>query len=352
VVVDGAGALVSRQTYYPFGGVRTTEGSPLPTDYTFTGQKFDASTALMYYGARYYDPLLGRFTQPDTLVPGAANPQNFNRYTYVSNNPVRYTDPTGNKIAECLPGDPGCDQSGNLTPPPAPPPGNDPGTNGCDPSVDPGCNGQPSGGDTGDTSGGGGGGGRQHDGHGIFADDGNPALLTASGSSVSPDPVQPVNRFTVYIPYSWGTSGEAHCDEKTGICAGAPGENKNGIPYTLTVDESEGPYVTRLTFANEEWSEMPGYLMRRQVTIIGPTGYAGPFDLGPPLMSSSGNTSDNITVKSILINQAGPPAASMIDQNTLHITGIAPQDVRVVITIIGGDRFSTAYGLIHLAAYP
>jgi hypothetical protein len=42
--------------------------------------------------------LLGRFTQPDTLVLGADNPQNFNRYTYVLNNPVCYTDPTGHML--------------------------------------------------------------------------------------------------------------------------------------------------------------------------------------------------------------------------------------------------------------
>jgi RHS repeat-associated protein len=139
----------------PLGRVRTSEGSPLPTDYTFTGQKIDASDALMYYGARYYDPYLNRWTQPDTLVPGAANPQNFNRYTYVLNNPLRYTDPTGNKTAECLPGDPDCDPGGNLTPPdpcetnpngagcpgaqpaaPMPKPTVAPSQDGCNPSVE------------------------------------------------------------------------------------------------------------------------------------------------------------------------------------------------------------------------
>jgi hypothetical protein len=49
VVADSSGVMVSRQTYYAFGQVRTSEGSDLPTDYTFTGQKFDASPALMYY---------------------------------------------------------------------------------------------------------------------------------------------------------------------------------------------------------------------------------------------------------------------------------------------------------------
>jgi RHS repeat-associated protein len=63
--------------------------------YTYTGQEFDAGTGLLYYGARYYDPALGRFVQPDTLVPDPANPQSLNRYAYVLNNPLKYTDPSG-----------------------------------------------------------------------------------------------------------------------------------------------------------------------------------------------------------------------------------------------------------------
>jgi RHS repeat-associated protein len=116
--------MVSRQTYYAFGEVRTSEGNALPTDYTFSGQKFDASTSLMYYVARYYDPLLGRFTQPDSTVPGAGNPQNLNRYSYVRNNPVRYTDPTGNCVPEfdtCGPNAP--PPNANFVPTPAPAPG-------------------------------------------------------------------------------------------------------------------------------------------------------------------------------------------------------------------------------------
>ncbi|MDE3091653.1 MAG: RHS repeat-associated core domain-containing protein [Chloroflexota bacterium] len=89
-----SGATSSTQTYYAFGAVRTTSGT-LPTDYTFTGQKFDADAALMYYGARYYDATIGRFLQPDSIIPNQFNPQSLNRYAYVRNNPVRYTDPTG-----------------------------------------------------------------------------------------------------------------------------------------------------------------------------------------------------------------------------------------------------------------
>ena len=90
----------SRQTYFPYGAQRTTEGSALPTDYTFTGQKNDDSTGLMFYGARYYDAALGRFTQPDTIVPSPLNPQSHNRFSYALNNPVRYTDPTGHMVDE------------------------------------------------------------------------------------------------------------------------------------------------------------------------------------------------------------------------------------------------------------
>ena len=53
------------------------------------------STGLCYYGARYYDPTLGRFTQADTIVQAPYDPQSLNRYTYCRNNPVKYTDPGG-----------------------------------------------------------------------------------------------------------------------------------------------------------------------------------------------------------------------------------------------------------------
>jgi len=48
---------------------------------------------LMFYNARYYDPALGRFAQADTLIPGGA--QGLDRYAYVNNSPVNFTDPSG-----------------------------------------------------------------------------------------------------------------------------------------------------------------------------------------------------------------------------------------------------------------
>ena len=50
---------------------------------------------MYFYNARYYDPYLNRFISPDTIIPDPANPQSFNRYAYVLNNPLKYTDPTG-----------------------------------------------------------------------------------------------------------------------------------------------------------------------------------------------------------------------------------------------------------------
>jgi RHS repeat-associated protein len=52
---------------------------------------------LIYMNARYYLPEVGRFISPDTLVPDPGNPQSHNRYSYVLNSPVNYTDPSGHR---------------------------------------------------------------------------------------------------------------------------------------------------------------------------------------------------------------------------------------------------------------
>ncbi|MEM3555034.1 MAG: RHS repeat-associated core domain-containing protein, partial [Candidatus Micrarchaeaceae archaeon] len=94
VATDGGGGVVAEVRYYPYGGMRVQIGE-MPTTLNFTGQRLDAGVGLLYYRARYYDPMLGRFVQPDTIIPGPVDPQNLNRFTYVRNNPLRSTDPTG-----------------------------------------------------------------------------------------------------------------------------------------------------------------------------------------------------------------------------------------------------------------
>jgi RHS repeat-associated protein len=70
-------------------------GSITQTDYGYTGQRKEGYTGLMDYKARFYDGSLGRFLQPDSIVPGVGNPQNFNRFSYVGNSPIDQNDPTG-----------------------------------------------------------------------------------------------------------------------------------------------------------------------------------------------------------------------------------------------------------------
>ncbi len=91
---SGAGAVIGTAAYYPFGEISASSGA-FDTERGFTGQIADAGTGLNFYNARYQDPVLGRFISPDSIVPNPASPGLFNRFAYVSNNPLRYTDPTG-----------------------------------------------------------------------------------------------------------------------------------------------------------------------------------------------------------------------------------------------------------------
>jgi len=98
VTNDGTGPKTQR--YTPWGETRTNGG--LDTDHTYTGQIDDPTTGLKYYNARYYDPAIGRFVSPDPIVPSAGNGQDYNRYTYVRNNPLAYDDPSGNEPRDWL----------------------------------------------------------------------------------------------------------------------------------------------------------------------------------------------------------------------------------------------------------
>ena len=98
VVTDASGTILGENRYYPFGETRVTTGT-IFTDRLFTGQREMAGLGIYHYGARFYSPKLGRFLSADSIVPGYANPQNLNRFSYVTNNPLRYIDPSGHK--EC-----------------------------------------------------------------------------------------------------------------------------------------------------------------------------------------------------------------------------------------------------------
>jgi RHS repeat-associated protein len=101
-VLDSSGTVLSETPYLPFGGVRDDVGTISQTDFTYTFQRNLPDTGLMDYKARFYSPKLAKFIQPDSIVPGAGNPQSFNRYAYVGNSPINYTDPSGHlRLGEC-----------------------------------------------------------------------------------------------------------------------------------------------------------------------------------------------------------------------------------------------------------
>lgn len=95
VLTDGQGLAVQRLTYLPYGETLSNTGTADFDQHRYTGQELDPETGLYYYGARYYDPELGRFLSADSIVPGPGNPQNLNRYSYANNNPIIFSDPTG-----------------------------------------------------------------------------------------------------------------------------------------------------------------------------------------------------------------------------------------------------------------
>jgi len=96
-VTDASGTLTSQQRYLPFGQVRTDLNGPriTGTDFGYTGQRNISYINLLDYKSRWYDPLLGRFISPDSIIPDPSNPQSINRYTYVLNQPTNLNDPTG-----------------------------------------------------------------------------------------------------------------------------------------------------------------------------------------------------------------------------------------------------------------
>lgn len=90
---DDSGNLLWRKSYAPYGEQidGNTDNEPL----SYTGKQHDDATGLTYFGARYYDPRIGRFMATDPVHFMESNPVSFNRYAYVNNNPYKYVDPDG-----------------------------------------------------------------------------------------------------------------------------------------------------------------------------------------------------------------------------------------------------------------
>ncbi|HKO90854.1 MAG TPA: RHS repeat-associated core domain-containing protein, partial [Polyangiaceae bacterium] len=98
ILVTGANAtVIQRVAYRPYGATVAPSTGPTTTPrFGFNGQRFESAIGVYDYNARFYDPTLGRFLQPDSIVPEPTDPQSLNRYSYVRNSPVNRIDPTGN----------------------------------------------------------------------------------------------------------------------------------------------------------------------------------------------------------------------------------------------------------------
>jgi RHS repeat-associated protein len=108
ITTNSSGVRTAEIRYFPWGTTRYIYGTT-PTTYQFTGQRVETSLGLLFYNARWYDSSLGRFIQADSIVPGAGNPQAYDRYAYTLNNPLRYTDPSGHGACDGpYAGDPDC----------------------------------------------------------------------------------------------------------------------------------------------------------------------------------------------------------------------------------------------------
>jgi RHS repeat-associated protein len=102
VITDETGAVAERLSYDAWGKRRNPNGADDPSGHItsqttrgFTGQEELDDVGLVHLNGRVYDPLIGRMMSADPMVPDPLNAQAWNRYSYVINNPLAFTDPNG-----------------------------------------------------------------------------------------------------------------------------------------------------------------------------------------------------------------------------------------------------------------
>ena len=123
VITDKAGTFYESLEYFPYGETwvqeRASSESNAYLPYKFTGKELDPETGLYYFGHRYLDPKVSKWSSADRALnrylpsPGVKNselpglggiynPKNLNLYNYAGNNPVFYTDPDGDVIVSAI----------------------------------------------------------------------------------------------------------------------------------------------------------------------------------------------------------------------------------------------------------
>ncbi|MCE3203467.1 RHS repeat domain-containing protein [Paenibacillus sonchi] len=98
-ILNNVGAVVNSYAYDAWGNI-TNQTEGIRNSFKYSGEMYDEETGLYYLRARYYDPGIGRFLNEDTYEGQIDNPLSLNLYTYVHNNPLIYSDPSGHRIAE------------------------------------------------------------------------------------------------------------------------------------------------------------------------------------------------------------------------------------------------------------
>ncbi len=104
---SSSGSRATYANYDPFGNIRSSFGTPI--EFQFNEQQLDSESDMYFLRARYYDPETGRFISRDPVKGVLTNPQTQNPYAYSHNNPINYSDPSGeqyqaigNFIQSCL----------------------------------------------------------------------------------------------------------------------------------------------------------------------------------------------------------------------------------------------------------
>ena len=94
-VTDDNAFVLARYAFDPFGNRTALYGSLNTINHGFTGHEQLPDVGLIHMNGRVYDPTLGRFLSADPHIQAPENLQNYNRYSYVLNNPLVFTDPSG-----------------------------------------------------------------------------------------------------------------------------------------------------------------------------------------------------------------------------------------------------------------
>ena len=94
-VMDANGRKVFEASYDAWGK-QTITLNEIGLQRGYTGHEMLNEFDIINMNGRLYDPVLGRFFSPDNYVQAPGNSQNFNRYSYCLNNPLKYNDPSGN----------------------------------------------------------------------------------------------------------------------------------------------------------------------------------------------------------------------------------------------------------------